>query len=560
MSVTREMVEGHVLAFAATARRWQRAAPAEHAGAIPCPVARIPLQWPELFTVPVAVEACRLRGGEEDAALATGLVDFLDRIQRPDGTFDAGFCGDLAAPCNAAFGLRPLATALADWPDGLDGARRERLAGVLRRAAGACVDGGMNTANHRWVAAGGLAHAARVLGEPAFARAADDWTRATIDIDADGAYSEGSPKYAVVSNDFFLDLEELQGRRDLGDLARRSLGYLRATLMPDGDFASVGSARYDTDGSTDGYARAATVFARLGDVSRARRCLAKLWRSRTAPGLMAAVVTPPLGESGKAKLYPSTVSALCAEHLLRWLRLGVEDGPEDEPGTSRSEAGLRRLEASGLVVYRSGAFAAAAGPGPNLLEVHWGGCALEGARLLGHATGWNRLYTEVRTMEPDGMTLRMSTAPGSEAVRLPQFHRDAPDERRPGHPVPAIRASLRVRFGPGVRVGLEIALEGPERANALLELAARPDQSLFDEDGVPLSAPVALPGTGGTILGGPGERRLAVRHSGGSGHALQVDRYGYGDGDALWSPSFHPRCLRIGASLPARLSVEILPV
>jgi len=554
MPVTRAMVETHLGEFLAVARRWQRGAErGEASGGLPCPVARIPLQWTEFFALPVAVDAAARRADPEDAALALGLVDFLARVQRPDGTFDSGFCGDLCQPCNAAFALRPLATALRDWPGGLDGARREALAGVLRRAAGACADGGMTTANHRWVAAGGLAHAAEALSDDALGRAADDWTRGTIDVDADGAYSEGSPKYAVVSNDFFLDLEALRGRRDLGELARRSLGYLRAVQLPDGEFAVVGSSRYDTEGSTDGLARAACVFDRLGDRESAARALDRLWEARSAPGLVVPCGIPPLGGVVKAKLYPSVVSALTAEHLLRWLRLEVPDASAGPPPRDA----WTPLRASGLALYRSGELALALGRGANLLELQCGGAALEGARVLGHATGWNQLHAVSQDISEDGVRMALHAAPGSDVVRLPQFHRDAPEERRPGNAVPAIRGALELRAGPGSQVALELRIDGPPGANALLELAARPDQAVFDADGVRVRAPFAAPASGRITLGGPGPQRLVLEHEGGSGHALQVAPYGYGAGDAPWSPSFAPACVRIGLAVPARLRLRI---
>jgi len=557
---TREAVEGHLDAYVAVARRWQRAGEAAgHGGGLPCPVARIPLQWPEFFSLPVAVDAAARRGDAENAALAHGLVDFLARVQHRDGTFDAGFCGDLCQPCNAAFALRPLAAALHAWPAALDAARRARLADVVARAADACRSGGMTTPNHRWVAAGGLAHAASVLDRDDLREAAADWVRGGIDVDADGAYSEGSPKYALVSDDMLLDLEALLGRTDLGDVARGTRAYLRSVSLPDGDLALVASTRYDTEGSTDGYARAACVFARLGDPDLARRALARLWRARTAPGLVAACAVPPLGAVPKAKLYPSLASALTAEHLLRGLREGFLDGvldaPEPAPGAERQD-----LAASGLATWRRGGLAVLSGRGPNLLEVHWGGVHVEGVRLVGHASGWNTLWCTSRRVTERGVELALSAAPGSETVRLPQFHRAAPTERRPGNAVPALRGTLRVAFGPGPEVTLEAELDGVAGANALLEVAARPDAAIFDADGVRRDPPFAVAPAGRSTLAGPGAERLVLDHEGGSGHALQVAPYGYGDGDARWAPSFAPASLRYGVTLPARLSVRIAAV
>jgi len=199
------------------------------------------------------------------------------------------------------------------------------------------------------------------------------------------------------------------------------------------------------------------------------------------------------------------------------------------------------------------------GSGRNLLEAHVGSAALEGMRLLAHVTGWNALWTERHESRESGFVLQLSTAPGSDAVRLPQHRLEAPDERRPGPPVPPVRAELVFSAGPAPEAQVAVALSGPEGAHAVLELAARPDQELFDGDGLPLPDPASAPPAGRTVLRGPAGDLLLLEHEGGSGHALALSPYGYGDGDALWSPSFHPRSLRIGLELPTRLVLRLTP-
>ncbi len=556
MAVTREDVVTHLHDTLAAAVGWQVGTRGErHEGGLRCPVARTTMQWPEFLLLPLATAHAELGFGEEPAGrLARGLVRFLARVQRPDGSFDAGFCGDLYQPCNAAFALRPLADALDRWPRTFPAAERDVLRHVLARAADACVRGGMSTVNHRWVAAAGLAHAARALQQPQLLESGLAWTRTGIDVDEDGAFSEGSPNYALVSADCLLDLEALGGRRDLGDLARRSLGYLRAMALPDGGFATVGSARYDTEGSSDSYARAASVLARLGAGDLAQAALGMLFASRAAPGLLAPHVFPPAGRDVKGKLYPSVVSAISAENLLRWLRAGAV-GAAPEPPPAQDARTL--LRGSGLLRYDAGRFSLVAGRGPNLLELHAGDAVIEGARLLVHAFGWNALFTEHQELRDDGHVLTLTSAPGTRDIRLPQFLLAAPGERRPGRPVPAARGRLALRFGPGPRARLEITLDGPEGANALLELAARPDQQIFSGDGVPLPSPHAAPPAGRTVVRGAGRELLVLDHVGGSGHALQVSPYGYGMGDVPWSPSFHALPLRFGLELPARLTLDL---
>jgi hypothetical protein len=555
VGVGRAEIEAHLDAFLEVASRWQLGPEAGvQAGGLRCPVSRVPMQWTEFSALPVAVDGSA-RGDGIARELARGLVGYLERVQRPDGTFDAGFCGDLLQPCNAAFALRPLSRAYARSAGGaLDPEARDALARVLARAADACVDGGMTTPNHRWVAAGGLAHAARALDDPRYAQAANDWTRTEIDVDADGAFSEGSPNYALVSADAFLDLEALQGREDLGALARRCLGYLDGVAMPDGGFAAVASTRYDTDGSTDACARAAAVFTRLGAPDRASRALEKLWRARIAPGVFAPHVFA--GAPPKAKLYPSVVSALACESLQRLL--DFDRGALPESGAPAvPEGSLRALPASGLLRYAAGDFALAAGRGPNLLEAQCGGAALEGMRLLVHAWGWNALWTTAQELRADGMRLRLSSAPGTSESRLPQFHRGEPGRRTPGNAVPATTAVLELRCGPGRSAAIDLVLEGPHGAHALLELAARADQRLASGEGAPLEAPFAAPPAGRTVVRGAGPELLVIDHAGGSGHALQVEHYGYGAGDDRWSPGFAPRVIRLGMTLPARLTLRI---
>ena len=559
MDVTRDDVKRHLAETLRAAARWQASARSlggRHAGGLADPVSRTTMQWTEFFRLHVATAHAEIDAPAAEAAcLADGLVAFLARVQRPDGSFDAGFCGDLYQPCNAAFALRPLSDALVRWQEVFPAATKETLRSVLARAARACVTGGQNTPNHRWVAAGGLAHASRALGDPSLLEAALGWTACGIDVDEDGAYSEGSPNYALVSADMLLDLEEIGGRADLGDVARRSLGYLRTVSMPGGGFATVASTRYDTEGSTDSYARAASVFGRLGASDLAAAALGKLFASRAAPGVFAPHVFPPAGAHAKGKLYPSVVTAIASESLLRWLRTGAAGAAPEAPEAPQA---VSRLRASGVFRYTAGRFAVAFGRGPNLLEVHAGSAVVEATRILVHAFGWNGLYVASEDVTADGVELALTSAPGSAEIRLPQYLLAAPGERRAGSPIPVTRARLRLRCGPGPRARLEIELEGPAGANALLEIGARPDQRLFSEDGAPLEAPVAAAAAGRTVLRGPGADLLVVAHEGGSGHALQVGPYGYGAGDVPWSPSYHPTPLRIGFEVPGRLTVAFL--
>ena len=161
MHVTRSDIRHHLCDTLRAAARWQaraRTLGERDAGGLACPVARTTMQWAEFFLLPVATAHAEIGfPAPEAACLASGLVTFLARVQRPDGSFDAGFCGDLFQPCNAAFALRPLSDALSRWPAAFPVDAKAQLRAVLERAADACVNGGMSTANHRWVAAGGLA-------------------------------------------------------------------------------------------------------------------------------------------------------------------------------------------------------------------------------------------------------------------------------------------------------------------------------------------------------------------------------------------------------------------
>jgi hypothetical protein len=207
--------------------------------------------------------------------------------------------------------------------------------------------------------------------------------------------------------------------------------------------------------------------------------------------------------------------------------------------------------------YAARDFAVAAGKGPNLFEVHAGGASLEGARLLVHALGWNAFFVEAQELTPVGHVLSLTPAPGTKEIRLPQFLLASPGERRPGNPVPVTRANFRLQCGPGPAARIEITFDGPPGVNAMLELAARPDQRLFSGDGAPLEAPYAAPPMGRTVVRGAGRDLLVLDHTGGSGHALQIAPYGYGAGDATWSPSFHPRVIRFGIESPGTFVLEI---
>lgn len=219
-----------------------------------------------------------------DIARAMHLaLSFLERAQRPDGTFDllttnffsapdTGFmvhdlvyayrlidkCSspDSRAVLSAAASLHSLPSAPpahqggAGSDEGYDSfASRLRL--LIRRAGHGMCKGGFHTPNHRWVLAAALLMAHNVCGVEQFAEAANEYLAEGIDCNHYGEFTERSAGIYNATNDSALIiLAEETGRSDLLAHVQRNLEMMLTYFDPDGTVFTQNSSRQDRSSVT----------------------------------------------------------------------------------------------------------------------------------------------------------------------------------------------------------------------------------------------------------------------------------------------------------------------
>ncbi len=177
------------------------------------------------------------------------LLDYLERVQRPDGTFDLLPSNFFSSP-DTGFIMHNLG---ASW-DLLDrygepekiGELKKSLYRVIERSAAGMIGGGFHTPNHRWVIAAALMVACRILGAEECKNEAYAYLSEGIDIDEDGEFTERSSGiYNVVNDNALFMLSDEIGDSDLAEAARRNLQMMFAYLEPDGSIFTWNSRRQD---------------------------------------------------------------------------------------------------------------------------------------------------------------------------------------------------------------------------------------------------------------------------------------------------------------------------
>ncbi len=199
-----------------------------------------------------SVYACRdstLFASEDLLERMKLLVDYLERIQRPDGTFDLLASNFYSSP-DTGFVMHNLGSVwdiLQRYGDEKSiRALQPPLYRVIERAVEGMVGGGFHTPNHRWVLAAALMVAYRITGNEACRNEAQAYLAEGIDIDENGEFTERSAGIYNVVNDtsLFMLSDELE-RPDLADAARRNLEMMFAYLEPDGSIFTWNSRRQD---------------------------------------------------------------------------------------------------------------------------------------------------------------------------------------------------------------------------------------------------------------------------------------------------------------------------
>lgn len=173
------------------------------------------------------------------------VVDYLGRNLSADGNIDLLFT-NFNSPPDSAFAMYALAPALAMARKYSNTELERLLEPVLKRMANGIARGGVHTPNHRWVMCAALAQAHALYPTPAWLKRVDDWLMETIDIDADGQYSERSTAVYNGIVDRALSTVAVQlNRPALLDHVRRNLESTVYLLHPDYEVVTEVSTRQD---------------------------------------------------------------------------------------------------------------------------------------------------------------------------------------------------------------------------------------------------------------------------------------------------------------------------
>jgi len=177
------------------------------------------------------------------------ILDYLEKIQRPDGTFDLLITNFYSSP-DTGFIVHNLARAykvMDKWAQEVEiKAAKEKLARIIKKAGYGMVNGGFHTPNHRWVVSSALMMAYNIVKEEAFKEMAERYLREGIDCDEDGEYTERSPGiYNAVNNNALIILAEELERFDLLEYVKRNLDMMLTYIEPDGSVFTQNSVRQD---------------------------------------------------------------------------------------------------------------------------------------------------------------------------------------------------------------------------------------------------------------------------------------------------------------------------
>lgn len=193
-------------------------------------------------------------GLEHDAMLFTRVqagIAFMDRWQRGTGLIDLPKV-DFDSPPDTAFLVQVLCPVLElartkrQQGDEQAVVIDEALSPFLERAASGVVGRGFRTPNHRWVVCSALAQAMAMFPDIDAMAYVESILAETIDINADGDYSERSNGiYNSVSNRALRLMADYLDKPALLEPVRANLDLMLYMFHPDGTVVTTGSTRQD---------------------------------------------------------------------------------------------------------------------------------------------------------------------------------------------------------------------------------------------------------------------------------------------------------------------------
>jgi hypothetical protein len=202
--------------------------------------------------------------------IITRVLNYIKRVQRPDGTFDLLTTNFYSSP-DAGFITLNLAHAYRiaekygynekyayneeeynsfNEKCGSFDKKSERikleLFEIIKKSGYGMVKGGFHTPNHRWVIAAALMMAYNITGEKPFKKMTKRYLNEGIDCDEYGEYTEKSAGiYNAVNDNALIILSEEMNREDLLEHVKHNLDMMFTYIEPDWTLFTFNSTRQD---------------------------------------------------------------------------------------------------------------------------------------------------------------------------------------------------------------------------------------------------------------------------------------------------------------------------
>ena len=197
------------------------------------------------------LDGCAHQGSEELVENIRIGAEWTRRVRRPSGNYDLVTTNFDSSPDTGFIvnAIAPVVKAARMSVEGGDSGAQviaDELGEIVKAATPGMVNCGFHTPNHRWVLVSALSQAFDLYPELEGKEVIDRYLDETIDINADGEYTERSTGvYNAICNRFLRIAADLLDRPDLLDAVRRNLTLSYYLLHADGSVVTSISSRQD---------------------------------------------------------------------------------------------------------------------------------------------------------------------------------------------------------------------------------------------------------------------------------------------------------------------------